>query len=295
MKLEVSKKPSIREKDTIEIDIKTTKPLWRDNLKYLIIDSFIRCGFIPETIYCNSLGFIGFKRGVPFCKEKLDEVFNSYCGPRKVSVDGIESDVFVNELVFFFAKKPLKFYFTIGFGGGRANYGHNSVSLSLETFNSDKLQKNVRNLFTEMCLLLATDFARLQFYTAQENYNHKRSIGTDIVLSDLMSGLPDVYAITVFGKPYLDFFGREKVLTSPCAKVEEVSTDLIWMQLTDYLFDERGSKESLLNIREAVKAHLNNNAFYDILAPWEHQYGVPQFDLSEIRKPIELSGHTGGK
>jgi hypothetical protein len=292
MKIKISKKPSIREKDSIEMDFLTSKPLWKGNIKYKIVDIFLKNNFIPETVTGTAFAvFTGNKKGVPFSKETLDKVFE-YCVPRKSSI----GDIFVSDSVFFFSKKPKKYYFHLGFMGGRNTDWHNSVSLSLETFKDAEIVKNAKQLFDEICLFIEPDFARIQFYTGEEH--HIDSLAStiiagkdDVVLSSnrhIMKYLPDIYAIVVFGKPYINFFGKDKILSSPCYKVEELPNGFIKIQLGDYIFGERGSKESLKDVRQAVKSHLNINAFFDPKLPQDHKYNVPEFDLSEIRAPIEL-------
>lgn len=289
MKIKISRQPKIKYRDSIEMSLFTSMPLWKDKLNEVIVERMIAYGFTPEIIDCIGLRFIGYK-GLPFSKENLKETFKKYCSPNRGSVNGIYSDVFVLESVSLIAKKNISFYSHISIKGGRLTYMHNSFGMSLETFDSSDIQTQVRKFFDEMCQLLLPDFARIQFYSHKENAEVQGRVGdyTAISPNDLNAGIPDLYAVTLFGRPYIEVLGRENLLASPCYRCEEISNDLILLQLGEHLFDERGSKESLKDVRQAVKSHLDKNAFFDPDLPSDHKYNVPEFDLSEIRAPIEL-------
>lgn len=49
---------------------------------------------------------------------------------------------------------------------------------------------------------------------------------------------PELQWFNVFGKPYVELFGREKLLATPCYKVHEISENLIAIQLTQSPYDE---------------------------------------------------------
>ena len=158
-------------------------------------------------------------------------------------------------------------------------------------------------LVTDICNLLRVDFGQIQYFTSEEVTNAgygKTTYAFKVAYychsKDLYyKYLPDLYNVTIWGKPYIDFFGRDKLLNALCHKVEELPSGAIWMQLSPDVCDEKGSMDVLKDIREKVKAYLDNDAFFDPKYPrnelWDedlHKYNIPNFDLSEIQAPIEL-------
>ncbi|OTT97165.1 hypothetical protein [Acinetobacter baumannii] len=73
--------------------------------------------------------------------------------------------------------------------------------------------------------------------------------------------LPDMYWGVVFGKPYVDLFGS-KLLAVPAYKVEKITDNLIFIQLTADINDLLNNPEQVRIEREKAKAFLNNEVFY---------------------------------
>lgn len=99
---------------------------------------------------------------------------------------------------------------------------------------------------------------------------------------------PELAWINYFGKPYIDLFGREKLLSAPCFRTFEIGEDLIGLQMTEDLFQPIPS-----DVRYAVKKHLGEDAFVEE-GKWYRSYKtglVPEFDFSNVlfdpSKPIE--------
>ena len=99
---------------------------------------------------------------------------------------------------------------------------------------------------------------------------------------------PELAWINYFGRPYIDLFGREKLLSAPCYRTFEISEDLIGLQMTEDLFQPIPS-----DVRYAVKKHLGEDAFVEE-GKWYRMYKtgrVPAFDFSNVlfdpSKPIE--------
>jgi hypothetical protein len=85
--------------------------------------------------------------------------------------------------------------------------------------------------------------------------------------------LPDVYWLTVFGPPYIDFLGRERLLAAPVADVRELSADVIALQLTEDLAAALEDPDGFEHVREQVKRHLGEEAFFD---PSRQVFRVPR-------------------
>lgn len=99
---------------------------------------------------------------------------------------------------------------------------------------------------------------------------------------------PELAWINYFGKPYIELFGREKLLSAPCFRTFEIGKNLIGLQMTEDLFQPIPS-----DVRYAVKKHLGEDAFVEE-GKWYRMYKtgrVPAFDFSNVlfdpSKPIE--------
>jgi hypothetical protein len=99
----------------------------------------------------------------------------------------------------------------------------------------------------------------------------------------LMKCLPDLLWLTVFGRPYLTLFGRERLLSTPAQKVTALPNGAVVVKLTDHLDDNQASWETFKAVRDCCKAHLGHTAFCASSADVDQGRKAPQF-----RFPIEL-------
>ena len=101
--------------------------------------------------------------------------------------------------------------------------------------------------------------------------------------------LPDVFWGTVFGPPYVQLFGKDRLLSAPVAVAEEIADDMIYMQLTDNLSDVVQDPVAVQACRARVKEHLKIDAFfesgrgYDRLerGPVGDEFTTPTFELKK--------------
>lgn len=97
----------------------------------------------------------------------------------------------------------------------------------------------------------------------------------------LKESLPNLYWATVFGPPYVKLFGKECLLSTPAAAVEELADGLIYLQLTNDLMDNRKQPDHVEAARQAAKKHLNSNVFLDPQLSPNHVYRTPTFHIYE--------------
>jgi hypothetical protein len=90
----------------------------------------------------------------------------------------------------------------------------------------------------------------------------------------LLEGLPDVPWAMLFGPPYVELFGRERLLSTPAAHLEELAGG-VYLQLTTRVTDVTLRRESYLAAQKAARQHLDSGAFLGE-APVE-QLRVPEF------------------
>lgn len=94
--------------------------------------------------------------------------------------------------------------------------------------------------------------------------------------------LPDLYWTTVFGRPYVELFSRERLLSCPAYWVKELENGSVIVQLTPELKDIVAEEASFERVRQEVRNHLNNDAFFDLSKGVDYRYRVPEFILEPI-------------
>lgn len=94
---------------------------------------------------------------------------------------------------------------------------------------------------------------------------HAGEMGGEFLLYTrvLQHWLPDLYWITVFGKPYVNLFGLDKLLSAPCYQVEQIGEDAVIMQMTANPQDMLENYSEIRRVKQAVKEHLNPRAFFN--------------------------------
>jgi hypothetical protein len=77
----------------------------------------------------------------------------------------------------------------------------------------------------------------------------------------LAAGLPDFYWGMVFGKPYCDLFGIERLLATPAHTVKRLGESLVYVQLTADVNDCEHNHAAIMQARQLAKRHLGLDAF----------------------------------
>jgi hypothetical protein len=174
------------------------------------------------------------------------------------------------------SKKWRSGYFASWKKSQQVNFNHFSIDVSFhEAINSDFLEK-----FMSLCKYFID--------LIEPVYG---AIG--IVQSDeyspinLRVRLPELKWITLFGQPYIDLFGKEKLAATPCFKVHEINDQTIGIQLTESIYNEIPS-----SLKKSIKMYLGEDAFVEEgKGVKRYKTGVtPIFDFSGIlfdsRSPI---------
>jgi hypothetical protein len=89
--------------------------------------------------------------------------------------------------------------------------------------------------------------------------------------------VPDVYWTTVFGRPYVELFSRERLLSCPAHRTKELDDGSIVVQLTPELKDIAAEEAAFERARQDARNHLDNDAFFDLAKGLDYQYRVPEF------------------
>jgi len=91
----------------------------------------------------------------------------------------------------------------------------------------------------------------------------------------------DVVWLNIFGKPYVDLIGRDKLLSSPAHKSMETSSGIVAIQISETPLDY-GKTEYAMRC-EHVKEHIGREYFFD----WENPkkaYPMPRVDVKYAQK-----------
>lgn len=90
----------------------------------------------------------------------------------------------------------------------------------------------------------------------------------------LREGLPDMPWAMLFGPPYVELFGRERLLATPAARVEPIGGG-VYVQLTGAPADVAKKRDDYLAAQRTAKEHLDHDAFSGLSATGECR--VPDF------------------
>ena len=89
--------------------------------------------------------------------------------------------------------------------------------------------------------------------------------------------VPDIYWMTVFGKPYVELFSRERLLSCPAHHTYELDNGSVVIQLTPELRDTAAEEAAFERARQDARNHLDCDAFFDPVKGPDYQYRVPEF------------------
>ncbi|NVB42804.1 hypothetical protein G6O69_33595 [Pseudenhygromyxa sp. WMMC2535] len=164
---------------------------------------------------------------------------------------------------------------------------HDGIILHIEDYRSIP-QEAVESIFCPWSLSCQADIGYIQLLTepdlepgraCREVFTVDQRIpsyGMYWTTHTLRKYLPNIHWGMVFGSPYIDLFGREKLLSAPAHRVWETPSGQIFLQLTSSLFDLEHDYEHVHKTRERVKEHLGADAFYK---PRRSTYHAPRFEI----------------
>jgi hypothetical protein len=85
-----------------------------------------------------------------------------------------------------------------------------------------------------------------------------------IASKELQKRIPDLYWATILGPPYIEMFGRERILSAPAYSSESLSDKMALLQMTKKMTDVNDSKDVFDAVRSCVKNWLGIDAFYEL-------------------------------
>jgi hypothetical protein len=226
-------------------------------------------GFFPDRTVVDE------PRSEPFSLDLLDEALRHWTymfSVKRAASPKLEANVFMQH--------------------GPHRDGHSTWTISLRRLR-DFDQAVFSNLLRHTASAFNADFGFIHHITEAEiKRKQDDTIGfldtarTEktmfVTTHDLKKYVPDVYWTTIFGAPYVTLFSREKLLSSPVHRVEELENGSVVLQLTPDLRDTVTHEAAFEGVRKAVKDHLDSDAFLDPRKGTEHRYAVPEFVWSPV-------------
>lgn len=88
--------------------------------------------------------------------------------------------------------------------------------------------------------------------------------------------LPDLFWMNIFGRPYIELFGRERLLSVPSFQLQEL-TNAFALKITEHLDDDAISWSVFKTARDQCRSDLDCNVFFDAAAPVGYHYRAPHF------------------
>lgn len=147
-------------------------------------------------------------------------------------------------------------------------HSHEYIMSKLSQTNMDELINYVKKSSVEFKADIAIiDIWNERYYEqsikdtrAYQNDGYFKEIS--LTTHRLRHWLDDIFWATVFGDAYVRLFGIEKLLSAPVYKIEQLSDDTVYLQLTENISDTYEKFEEIQQVRQAVKQHLDPMAFF---------------------------------
>jgi hypothetical protein len=89
--------------------------------------------------------------------------------------------------------------------------------------------------------------------------------------------LPDIPWSAIMGEPYIEMFGAERLLSTPCEAFREIGPRHIWLQATASPFEPVPDE-----VRATIRAHLGEESVMSS-GRWRYVDGIaPHFGVSKV-------------
>ncbi len=163
-------------------------------------------------------------------------------------------------------------------------WSHSKMNIEVSDFSID--DKVLRSFLEAESVRINADFAYIHYFTEEQSisvadHDTTKALWLGPPTHELEKYIPEIAWTTVFGKPYIDLFGRAKLLSSPCHSVRELADNQILLELTARSDDLRRDFSGFEAVRVRVKEHLGTDAFFNIQKGVYGEYRVPKFSLEK--------------
>jgi hypothetical protein len=248
------------ETDYLQVKLVTTRYLGRQHVAEQFLDLLFRYGgiYVPEKWDTEE------RTRRIFEATRLTEILDEWTAPTKM-----------HEIVFH-RKRPAEIQMSVSIERfGRAKFNEFSIYIRDKYLKDPVKLDEVFRFCVDVCEIISADYGFIS-HVVQERRQSP-------VLTPA-ERLPGVYWANLFGRPYIDFFGREKLLATPCHEVREISQDLIAVLADDSPLSPQMLKDD--EIVGGIKNYLNQKAFAGPRFP-DEPCAVPKFDFRDVRWGID--------
>ena len=94
---------------------------------------------------------------------------------------------------------------------------------------------------------------------------------------DLQKRLPDIPCVSVYGEPYISFFGARKIETAPFHRIEKLDSGHYWLEASESILEPVTHETS-----ENVRQHLGVDSFMVGRKSRYMDGRAPDFDFSNV-------------
>ncbi|HYV12690.1 MAG TPA: hypothetical protein VE980_17445 [Pyrinomonadaceae bacterium] len=224
----------------------------------------------PSRLVSKEEGKQFLEKWVALAPQYAPERYGGYEPVRSLfDPENIDAAVSDWDFSFLFTRRKPRMRGTIFMGDNRGTT-HGWIKIAFE-YKPD-LFSLLKQFFMEICTGFEAEFACMQLMPGKEE-------DLRITTHRLRQGIPDLYWLTLFGKPYVKLFGRERILSSPNAIIEEPKPGMFSIQLSEDISAVATNSDELFQIAQRIKQHLNNNAFFDIELGRDYAYNIPEFQI----------------
>lgn len=152
---------------------------------------------------------------------------------------------------------------------------HAMIDVSLDFAVS--ASTDLEPFFVEASQFLAVDYSCIQ--PVDKNPPKSDSMLAGVTTFHIRDCLPGIPWACCYGKPYIEMFGAAKILSQPIYECREISSGLVYCQLTKSLSDMFDDAESVETLRAEAKRHLGAECFFE--SPELSKRRAPIFDLGQ--------------
>ena len=223
----------------------------------------------PSRLVSKEEGKQILEKWVALVPQYAPERYGSYEPVRSLfDPENIDAAVSDWDFSFLVTRRKPRMMGTVFMGNSRGTT-HGWINIAFE-YKPD-LFPLLRQFFMEICTAFEAEFAYMHLMPGNQDLT--------ITTHQLRQGIPGLYWLTLFGKPYVNLFGRERILSSPDAIIEEPARDLFSIQLSEDIRAVATNSDELLQNAQRIKQHLNSNAFFDNELGPDYAYNVPDFHI----------------
>lgn len=207
-----------------------------------------------------------------FMQSSLQEIVEQWLAPEK------------SKYIFFERRKPvaLQMWFFLE-RHRRAKFNEFHLLIRDRYFKADDKYEELLSFISQVANLIKAEYGLIA---------HIRQEQRQSPILTPAERLPGIYWANFFGKPYIDFLGRHRLLATPCFKVAEVNDHLLLLLTNSSPLNSEMVESDA--IADKIKRHLNPKAFAGPNFP-DEPCEVPEFDFSDLRiETVKLPRESSG-